>query len=115
MDICPHYELLHNLLPTIEGGKPCSLGQLNTRSTLQGKSDDPGTDMSMLKDYFNLTYLVRHEASLQGSAPEGYSFVDEEEEYVVASNGRSGSWQPVQVKSAPLTSTFSAHTHDLSF
>jgi len=33
---------------------------------------------------------------ISGSAPEGYSFVDEEEEYVVASNGRSGSWQPVQ-------------------
>ena len=33
---------------------------------------------------------------LQGKAPEGYEFIDEEEEYVVAPNGRSGSWQPYQ-------------------
>lgn len=33
---------------------------------------------------------------LQGKAPEGYEFIDEEEEYVIAANGRSGSWQPYQ-------------------
>ena len=32
----------------------------------------------------------------QGQAPEGYEFIDEEEEYIVAANGRSGSWQPVK-------------------
>lgn len=30
----------------------------------------------------------------QGVAPEGYQFIDEEEEYIVAEDGRSGSWQP---------------------
>lgn len=33
---------------------------------------------------------------MQGQAPEGYEFIDEEEEYVIAPNGRSGSWQPYQ-------------------
>ena len=37
---------------------------------------------------------------LQGQAPEGYEFLDEEEEYVVAPNGRSGSWQPVKPNEA---------------
>lgn len=27
-------------------------------------------------------------------APEGYEFVDEEEEYIVSKDGKSGSWQP---------------------
>lgn len=35
---------------------------------------------------------------MQGQAPEGYEFIDEEEEYVLAANGRSGSWQPYQPK-----------------
>ena len=33
---------------------------------------------------------------LQGQAPEGYEFIDEEEEYMVSEDGRSGSWQPYQ-------------------
>ena len=40
-------------------------------------------------------YMV-HCKYVQGQAPEGYEFIDEEEEYIVASNGRSGSWQPYQ-------------------
>ena len=27
-------------------------------------------------------------------APDGYEFIDEEEEYVVSEDGRTGSWQP---------------------